>query len=268
MRRGELESVIKVSYAFLGEGETDRKGKCPACSHGGGDFSISRDDSGLLYRCFRIKCGVQGRIASIPATGLYGAYRDIKVKKPFNPFRGDTCFLSGEQEQFFYDKFLLTPEDIKKNRIVWAPELTRYIFPIFTKQRKVIGNVARSYMKGTRTKTINYWEDTDEVHVHYPPTKIKSNQVILVEDTLSAIRLAKHVPTIALLGTNIPKALIPDIAKKDVYLALDDDALGKALELIQRFRVLFRSMNIIMVDKDPKNLTEDELIEQIIEEMV
>ena len=97
-------------------------------------------------------------------------------------------------------------------------------------------------------------------------SKKNSDQLVVVEDMLSAVRLTPHCDSVALLGTNLLRPVIQAIKQhryETVWLALDDDATRKAFSLVRRFQSELPNMNVMYLAKDIKNMSEDELQEQM-----
>lgn len=83
---------------------------------------------------------------------------------------------------------------------------------------------------------------------------------MLVEDQLSALRLAPHVHAVALLGTNVSDAKAAEYkqGKYDrIIISLDNDATQEAIKLTLRLRGTL-PINVIGLAKDIKNMTADE----------
>ena len=90
--------------------------------------------------------------------------------------------------------------------------------------------------------------------------------VILTEDVLSAIRCNRILRSCALLGTNISDNMVRDLLRhgyKNVWLALDPDALFKPIELKKKWGLFFNTFRVISLTKDPKDLSHDKLLEEL-----
>lgn len=101
--------------------------------------------------------------------------------------------------------------------------------------------------------------------MHFPPATRQAGsleQLILVEDILSATKVAQVAPAAALLGTTLSKAdclYLKSIGVRDVILILDPDAISTAIRIKHRVGGLFRNFYVVPVVKDPKAYTTDEL---------
>jgi DNA primase len=83
--------------------------------------------------------------------------------------------------------------------------------------------------------------------------------VLLVEDCVSACVASSCFNSIALLGTNIPDESIKYLIRYDkLYIALDDDATGKAIKLQKQLNY-YRPTFIVPLKKDIKYYSSFEL---------
>lgn len=85
--------------------------------------------------------------------------------------------------------------------------------------------------------------------------------VIIVEDQLSALRASAYLTSVALLGTNLSEERVEEIrkvAKGQVYLALDNDAIQTAVKYVVKYRSVL-PMRLLRLDKDIKDMQQEEL---------
>lgn len=107
--------------------------------------------------------------------------------------------------------------------------------------------------------------DKDWCMLHFP-SPINSSSVILVEDIISANKMHKYFPTVALLGTNLNEEKLEYLFQngiRHVIIALDNDATRKAIKLAKKFCI---SCSILPLRKDLKD-EEDEYLYQIAEKL-
>jgi len=83
-----------------------------------------------------------------------------------------------------------------------------------------------------------------------------SQPIILVEGVFDAIAVKRNA--VPILGKSIPKALIKKIVSstvEDIYIALDRDALKKALQYVEQFLNMGKKVYLVdMQDKDPSEM--------------
>ena len=255
-------------------GETTRDAQCPFCLKQNGDFAVTRVEDGLLYKCFRLVCDsrrfVPSNMGKWYSSGTHSARKNINLEQC--PFESFITKLNDEQINYLKNKFNLSIEELILNKIKWCTKTERIIYPILSKNGNIKGYVSRYYKElsnkkydGVKSRT--YWVNRNEnyYNVSFPYCEHEfDNVIILVEDIVSSIRVARHVPSIALLSNSIPKNAMNFLSKNNVIIVLDNDATAHALKIKQKYSLFFKSCQVIPVDKDPKNMTDKEVIKNII----
>lgn len=87
----------------------------------------------------------------------------------------------------------------------------------------------------------------------------RADSIIVVEDQLSAVRASQYMTAVALLGTHMNEPMVLEIRERHqpVYLALDADAVAKAVKYVVKYRSLL-PMQLLTLDKDIKDMTHEE----------
>ena len=264
-----LESELRV-------GETTRDAQCPFCLKQNGDFAVTKVENGLLYKCFRVACDSKGFIPS-----NLGEWNNRKVTPVSSivreseeyPFESHIINLSEEQILYLRNKFNLTNEEVILNKIKWCNRTERVIYPILSQDGDTKGYVSRYYKElsdkkydgiKSRTYWINRSNNYYNVSFPYCNNYDVDGIFVLVEDIISSIRVARHVQCVALLSNSIPTNAMKFFLGKNIVIVLDNDATVHALKIKQRYSLFFNSCQVISIDKDPKNMGNDELINKII----
>ena len=174
---------------------------------------------------------------------------------------------------YLQNKFELTNEEIILNKIKWCDKTERIIYPILSQNGNIKGYVSRYYKElsgkkydGVKSRT--YWinRSNNYFNVSFPYRReydVK-NIFILVEDIISSIRMARYEQSIALLSNSIPTNAMSLLSGKDVIIVLDNDAISHALKIKHRYSLFFKSCQVIPIDKDPKDMSDDELVKKIV----
>ena len=84
---------------------------------------------------------------------------------------------------------------------------------------------------------------------------------MVVEDIPSAVRAAAYCNSVALCGTGCGTEAVAEIAQTSqrVIWALDADATGVAVELQRRHSLMFAESKVLVLERDLKDMTEEEL---------
>lgn len=230
---------ILLEASSLEVGESSTVTRCPSC--GGGrtreaSFSVSRIDEGVLYNCYRASCQYAGFIPTKAALVTPKKVRESKQK----PYIKSTSALSEEVLEFLTNKFELTPEDMEYAGWRYGDEDGRIIMPVRNALGYDIGCVARDYDPHTTCKALAYPDGTGSPWLAYFE-RSSSSWIVLVEDIVSALKISKLCPAVALMGTSLNDTEAIDIASRfpNVLVWLDKDAIKQAYKLLEKYKLMF-----------------------------
>lgn len=269
---------IKMEALFLHEEENTRSIECPYCppeDKEKGSLSVTRKAEGLVFHCYRAKCGEKGFIPTSPNTT---EKRPRKVKKIVNQFNHTLSNLTDEQYRQLILNYNLTVDEIEISGIRWVEDIKRIAVPLFDKnylqwgwEAKLIKGLEPPWAKrGRWIKSITYPTKEGVNRLYYPklskeyieerPSMIEDT-VVVVEDVFSAMRVMRYRDSVALLGSSLNIAQVLELMEgyPNVILALDNDATDKAIKIAKEYSGYFKNFEVKQLEKDPKNMTEDEL---------
>lgn len=252
--------------------ETTYQEMCPYCEGGNsadrGSFSITRDPRGIVFHCFRDKCGAHGfvPVGAVSASLDY----EIPVKPDYEPhhYHRDLYHLPPQMVTLLRDRFELTESEISANGFKWAGYDQRVYMPVYNALGENTGAVLRDYTGVEKAKALLYhWRPSTKSAGHWPridtSSVVQHRPLVIVEDTVSGIRVARHCPAVAILGTEpsveLIKYLVPRYPR--VVLALDPDAYGRAMKHWRTYGLYFDDFKPIKLLEDPKDMSHDELKE-------
>ena len=246
-----MEQMLLMEYRHLGPEETVAGKICPFCNGGANQdksFSITRKaDGNLIYYCHRDKCHSTGIIAR-DGSSIIRTYPKEKKHKVFDE---PTIALTELQLEFFLNQYGINPEELGNAGFLYAPTRKAVWQPVYSPERRLRGQVLYRY-SDKKISTYKLSEESREPLISwYKP--FLGKEIVLVEDQLSAIKLARYWNTVALLGTGLSKEAIIEIARYSTkqYLALDRDAIATALTQQRRWRNLL-DIEIVETRRDPK----------------
>ena len=244
-RYGAISRIQDIAAdAAIGE---DVRAVCPYCELGYGKIAIYAEDGELL----------KGK--STPTT--------TKINEP-------SLFpLSEEAVELLKDKYHMTEDHIRYGNVKLTKD-QRLVLPIRGPRNEVPGLLikkekelycgSREYASipakwkflRNRNAPLAAW------YRHKRYNKKNSDTLLVVEDQLSAIRLSDYTDSVAILGTDLLRAVIQDIRRHrydTVWLALDNDAIKRAFELRRRLQGELPNMRVMYLEKDFKNMTQEEM---------
>lgn len=256
---------IVAEYSGLGDDETASGQICPACEGGATkerSLSVSRRGGVLLWHCHRASCGFRGSdgtaSADLPSRPRKSTGGRINIR---------TSPLNKATIKFLATKFGIPESSFELAGLAWTgdgngPYERRICYPIYSPDSRKRGESYRSY-EGRSPKAIISLDDGAIASCWYK-WKRASDILVIVEDQVSAIKLAPHYHSLALLGTNLSDAKVEEVKEgkyKYIYLCLDNDATYQAIKIqLERSRDL-PNMRVMGLAKDIKNMNEVEFDE-------
>lgn len=253
--------LLKLEALHLGVGESTRI-ECPVCrARDEKSMKITRTESGVSATCFRGKCGYRtytgGRPTGKPETS--DNYPTVRV------FDRPTRLLSPDKIARLQARYGLTEQEIRDNRFMAECESPRLVMPIFDPEGEGVGYVSKRMGGHSQRKSLTYWHK-QVPPMHYPRCPHYKGAVFLVEDTLSSIRVARHVRCRALLGTHLMASAISQLQQETdkIVLALDNDMIPRMVNMVKQLRGMFDT-RVLVWDADPKDMQDDRVKEQVYE---
>jgi len=187
----------------------------------------------------------------------YQVVKIIELPKEFQPLftAPTTSFSANIARKYLYDRGI-TDNDIMKYNIGYciAGEFNdRIIIPSYDQNNQLNFYVARSFNR-SYAKYKNPEVSKDIIVFE---NLINWNQpIIICEGVFDAMAIRRNA--IPILGKNISKALLKKIVSskvKEIYIALDKDALKKAVKFCEQFISMGKKVYLVdMEEKDPSEM--------------
>lgn len=247
---------------------------CPFCgAEDERSFSLTRAVSGILYHCYRASCQKQGIVGSIARP-----YDDPERRKQkFKCYKGAlTSEIPEDVYSTIFQPYGITKQEIRRQGIRFAPggcwegDKGRVYFPIYDYRNFQIGENLRSIHAEQTPKTIVYrWGEIPIIH--FPTGQQLSDNLVLVEDQTSSIKVGLLSFAAAILGTNLTEdclSLFQRIGIKKIILMMDGDKAGRiaTVKLLNLLQPFFKVDAVYLpLGKDPKHLSIEALQEVLSE---
>lgn len=187
----------------------------------------------------------------------YQVVKTIELPKEFQPlyYAPTTSFSANIARKYLYDRGV-TDNDIMKYNIGYciAGEFSdRIIIPSYDQNNQLNFYVARSFNR-SYAKYKNPEVSKDIIVFE---NLINWNQpIIICEGVFDAMAIRRNA--VPILGKNISKALLKKIVSskvKEIYIALDKDALKKAVKFCEQFISMGKKVYLVdMEEKDPSEM--------------
>ena len=252
---------VRMMSLDLDIGEQRNGLVCPKCfggEHHDKSFGITRTESGLLYNCFRNKCRFHGFLKS-SSLGHKHFTNAAKLPKLYeHPTRSPT----EKERDWLFEHHHMRGAACLAIRV--ELETDRFVFPILNIMNHTIGYGTKDYLGVTTgPKWIHYFEQPKQPKLHM---RIQPHHkfVVVVEDIMSANKLyALGIPAVAILGTELSSenaVYLMELGFTTLVLALDPDAMGKALKIRNKYKLLFSDIIIEVLEKDVKDTPPNRLM--------
>lgn len=253
---------------------TSKRITCPSCG-GKNTLSITHtNDGALLWNCYKASCNIAGSkrhnqgldFSSIkthianPDCGKElnskPSVRTHKLRMSSNP-RYHTEAMDYIAKNGCMDAF-----EKEYAHITYDPERHRVVFFTDDTELNAVGRYLGNFKKASVPKWIVYGDISEGFLCSQELDSTET--VVVVEDAPSACSIARveGVAGYALLGTHLTTSHKNNLRKfKNVVLALDNDATGKAISMLSKLDNLRAKPRVAFLDEDLKYLTEAELEE-------
>jgi DNA primase len=273
---GAVENVLGKSYK---RAKDNHAFHCPFCNHKKPKLEINfntNDKGENPWECW--VCETKGRtirslLKQLKISGPqaqevlqyikkgeqveYQIEKAIELPKEFQPLylAPTTSFSANIARKYLYDRGI-TDNDILKYNIGYciAGEFSdRIIIPSYDQNNQLNFYVARSFNR-SYAKYKNPEASKDIIVFE---NLINWNQpIIICEGVFDAMAIRRNA--IPILGKNISKSLLKKIVSskvKEIYIALDRDALKKAVKFCEQFISMGKKVYLVDMDeKDPSEM--------------
>jgi hypothetical protein len=226
---------------------------CPKC--GSSDANGVFDD-GHTY-CWSCGTSIHGQIRSL--SQVESALNDVKpIKKGELP---DDFTLDIPKEPYAWLKqYALTNEEISNNNIGWSQRNSMLIIPYYGEENNVLLWQGRYFpTRSPKVYTSGYPDDC--ILLHNCDSGEHIRRVVVVEDAISAIKVGRVCTATELLGSNLSRKKAIRLSKMFDHLTLwlDEDKLKSMIMFIQWCKIIFKTVDIIHTEYDPKTFNTDQI---------
>jgi len=272
----ELRAIVELEGMSVPVGRTKRL-VCPRC--GGGS---SKEKSFVIYHdantgdlqgdCKRASCNLFVR----PHAGESVGYARARGEKLFEP---KVCPypripLTVPRIRTIGRKFGISRGTIGTERWEYIPSRNRYYFPLYDRLGSKFGSITKirdkSLLRDGEPKTVLYLEKRG-MQLHWPLSVARTQRytrLFVVEDVISATRVAQYAPCIAMLGTNLTPVHMLELSMivDELVLMFDNDAYVKSCKYRDKFDSMFTGGIIAkLLTVDPKNIKNDTNLKKLLD---
>jgi len=240
------------------------------CTGGSKAMTVERKEDGVYAKCFR--CGAYGRSVEGKLRHFFpkaagsgtGASTISHVSMP-----RDSSNVIGSwpnRASVWIRRARITDSEVIKHGISYSESLGRVVIPITT-GGEFIGYLARKiFEEDEGPKYYIRTKDPSKMMFCVDNSTGHSEWVVLCEDVLSAIRIGRHLPSCAILGTEVSDYAISQLTRGRKYgiVFLDYDnsiVIRKSRKLKNKLELLLDRVHLVNMSIDPKNMSDKELLD-------
>ena len=228
---------------------------CPKC--GSSDAYAEYDDG--HFWCFSCRYFVPSKIRTIKQieNALSQKQRFVKGELPYD-FNNNVP----KESYAWLKSYSLTNEEISNNNIGWSDTNSMLIFPFYGENKDVLCWQGR-YFPARNPKVFTSGFPDSHILLHHCSSGSDLRRVVVVEDSISAIKVSRVCTATELLGSNLSTHKAVGLSKlfSHLILWLDNDKIKEMIKFKEKYGGLFDSIDIIITDKDPKYYNTNEIKE-------
>lgn len=230
---------------------------------------ITRCEDGYTILAYCHHCGYAGKHDQKETLTV----DQMKSFKPLTSGTGDLYTMPSSirriqdcdsaEAKLWINKAGLTSAEAHDHGIVWAAYYNRVVIPVYTFGQLSMMQTRKIMRDDTGPKYCNYknFEGLPFRSYNRSSSMVPlRNRVVLVEDALSCIKVGKHLPCIALMGTHLSDVVLAYLIKRgfdEFNVFLDDDNTEVRIrqqDLYRRLRVFGKVKVLHTQGIDPKEM--------------
>jgi len=260
---------LKLLAGDVPKGTTANGLSCPFCRggrHGEKALTVTvRDDGATLFICHRASCSKAGRIYP---NGSVTANTDTDQPPRFVPrvYQGKTRVLNSYERGILEANYGLTYRELNFHRLCIDVETERLVIRLLGPDGTLRGHQLSCMPNNPLVpKALTYKEKDLPFNGWFATENSDWTKLVLVEDAISAMRVARQYPCVSLMGTTISQeALFEMLQVQDhLVIALDRDASAKALDYQKKYKFVAPQIRVALLEKDLKWLPDAEIKEKV-----
>lgn len=244
--------------------------ECPRCGIGSGSKAATVNHNPKYYNCNCHACALnvsksKGKLSLAELTELKKLNEAALAPQAIALPLGFTTDIPLEGRQWLYSCGI-TPHLWQTLGIGWSDATKRVVMPMYNEAGKLVWLQQRAVLEGQTPKYLQ--PSATKKYTYSVGRTTKSHCAVIVEDIASAIRInATGCPVDghSLLGTSMNMWQLNLLSEyKVVGVWLDPDTAGeRGTKKLMRSLSLLTEVVVITSDKDPKKLTDAEIIERL-----
>lgn len=161
-------------------------------------------------------------------------------------------------------QYSLTKEEISNNNIGWSQRNSMLIFPFYGENNNVVVWQGR-YFPARSPKVFTCGYPDNHILLHHFDAGKHSRRVVVVEDSVSAIKVSRVCTSSELLGSNLSMHKALGLSRQFSHLTfwLDYDKISSMTKQMLKYSSLFDVVDMVVTKQDPKMYNTNEIKEYL-----
>jgi len=236
------------------------------------NFARYSDGSGFCFGC-----RYSERSSGLPSEWTKQGVSEVtETEEAVTLPEGCSDILGPDQQQYLARYSVLVSEGLRQG-LLWNQRTEQLIYPYYATTedgRKYLACYqARNFNKSRQEKAKYFNKGSTRNVIPVIQCSTPSNRrlvifpkrLVITEDALSAIRIARQCDAMPALGTNVPVSKIMVLARsyERITIWLDSDKWREAREIADNVKWLGLSADTIYSELDPKAYTDEQITEYL-----
>ena len=252
----------------------EQRSDCPHCSDTRGRLYERDTGQGIVQYCHN--CGYKNYVphkARAPSETVQYIKQYLTKDEETNIVKEirlpwDFSNEIPKQARLWLSKYGITPDEVETFGIGWSECNNRLILPVYNDDRLVYyqGRTFKPVTKDNpKYKNVKQVGARNVFFVRGWDRRKEIDELCIVEDILSAIKVGRHTPCLALLGSYFPPEINPLYRRANkVLIWLDSDKYTTAIKQAKLINTLTgKPVHVINTELDPKEQSNDTIIRSI-----
>lgn len=165
-------------------------------------------------------------------------------------------------------------EELLKQNVLWSESRKQLLFTWLDEDNNLLAYQARNFHAEAKSKCFTQGNVNDLVPIYAAPSNLSNDlgsmrhptsTLVVVEDPLSAIKIARQSDCLPCLGSSLPPQKIKRLAGlyNSFLIWLDADKYLEAQKMARKFQLLGREAQVRYSELDPKYYSDEEIFLQL-----
>jgi hypothetical protein len=221
---------------------------CPKC----GSSDALAEFSDGHYHCFSCKHFIPSKVNSLEGVArVLNPQEKLDWKKLPDDASKNYSLLALR----WLKTYGLTNDEIESN-LLWSDRYEMLLFPFYGNENELLCWQGRYFpQRNPKVYTAGYPDNHILIRGNW------GTNVVVVEDSISAIKVSRVMDSSELLGCNLSLQKVMRLSRlyENLYIWLDSDKLSVAIKFKEKYGTLFKNIEVIYSDKDPKEYSTEEI---------